>query len=119
MMQWETVIGLEVHVQLDTESTKTVGLTEAIIAERDRPRCDVFWNNEILNTLRLQKRGLLAVYRPAAAAAAGKVQRPVVLVLWIRRKAAGPFVERLLAVVAAATLLDDMALDDCHVVFLA
>jgi iron(III) transport system substrate-binding protein len=27
--------------------------------EKSRPRCDVFWNNEILHTIRLQKQGLL------------------------------------------------------------
>ena len=54
--------------KFDVESTKTVGLTEAIIAERARPRCDVFWNNEILHTLRLEKLGLLAEYTPAIAA---------------------------------------------------
>lgn len=43
----------------DVESTKTVGLTNALLAERRRPRCDLFWNNEILNTLRLAKAGLL------------------------------------------------------------
>ncbi|WP_254510501.1 extracellular solute-binding protein [Anatilimnocola floriformis] len=46
----------------DLESTKSVGLTQAIISEADRPRCDVFWNNEILNTLRLAERGLLDAY---------------------------------------------------------
>ena len=49
--------GIAVRPKFDTESTKTVGLTEAILAERNRPRCDVFWNNEILNTLRLQRQG--------------------------------------------------------------
>ena len=53
--------------KFDTEATKTVGLTEAILAERERPRCDVFWNNEILNTLRLERAGLLDVYRSPAA----------------------------------------------------
>lgn len=56
------------RAKLDTESTKTVGLTEAILAEAQRPRCDVFWNNEILNTLRLEQRGLLEEYRSPAAA---------------------------------------------------
>lgn len=46
----------------DVESTKTVGLTQKIISESARPRCDVFWNNEIINTLRLQEQGLLDVY---------------------------------------------------------
>ncbi|MEM8866586.1 MAG: hypothetical protein AAGF31_13675, partial [Planctomycetota bacterium] len=40
--------GIEVRARFDTESTKTVGLAEAIRAERDRPRCDLFWNNEAL-----------------------------------------------------------------------
>ena len=56
--------GINVRPRFDTESTKTVGLTEAIINESraGHSRCDVFWNNEILNTLRLQRRGLLDVY---------------------------------------------------------
>jgi len=54
--------GIEVLPKFDWESNKTIGLTNAIIAEQKRPRCDVFWNNEILNTLRLEKRGLLEVY---------------------------------------------------------
>jgi len=49
----------KVLAKYDVESTKTVGLVEALIAEKDRPRCDLFWNNEILNTIRLQKLGLL------------------------------------------------------------
>ncbi|MEX0613127.1 MAG: iron transporter, partial [Pirellulales bacterium] len=39
--------GIVVRPKFDTESTKTVGLAQAILAERERPRCDVFWNNEI------------------------------------------------------------------------
>jgi iron(III) transport system substrate-binding protein len=53
--------------KFDVESTKTVGLTNLIIAEADRPRCDLFWNNEILNTLRLKEKGLLAPFRPSHA----------------------------------------------------
>ncbi len=59
--------GIAVRPKFDTESTKTVGLTQAILAERQRPRCDVFWNNEILNTLRLQRQGLLRPYQSPAA----------------------------------------------------
>jgi len=51
----------EVYVigKFDVESTKTVGLVNQIMAEEKSPRCDVFWNNEILHTVRLQKLGLL------------------------------------------------------------
>lgn len=69
LRDFTTDTGIQVLAKYDDESTKTVGLTNAIIEEADRPRCDVFWNNEILNTLRLQERGLLEAYESPAAAA--------------------------------------------------
>jgi iron(III) transport system substrate-binding protein len=65
--QFEEETGITILPKFDVESNKTLGLTQAIMAEAGRPRCDVFWNNEILNTLRLEKRGLLSVYRPKSA----------------------------------------------------
>jgi iron(III) transport system substrate-binding protein len=59
--------GVEVLPKFDVESTKTVGLTNLIITESEQPRCDLFWNNEILNTLRLKEKGLLAPFHPAHA----------------------------------------------------
>ena len=61
--------GIIVRARYDTESTKTVGLAQGIMAERDRPRCDLFWNNEILNTLRLERAGLLRAYTSPVGAA--------------------------------------------------
>jgi iron(III) transport system substrate-binding protein len=59
--------GVRILPKFDVESTKTVGLTNLIIVEGGRPRCDLFWNNEILNTLRLKEKGLLAPFRPSRA----------------------------------------------------
>ena len=59
--------GITVLPKFDAESAKTVGLTADLMAEAEHPRCDVFWNNEILNTLRLEERGLLAAYASPAA----------------------------------------------------
>src|SRR5271166_5701917 len=59
--------GVRVLPKFDVESTKTVGLTNLIIAEAGQPRCDLFWNNEILNTLRLREKGLLAPFEPSRA----------------------------------------------------
>jgi iron(III) transport system substrate-binding protein len=59
--------GIDVRPKFDSESTKTVGLANEIVAEAARPQCDVFWNNEILLTLRLAQQGLLEVYRPKIA----------------------------------------------------
>ena len=60
-------VGVEVRPKFDVESTKSVGLTERIVQEAPRPRCDLFWNNEILNTLRLKRKGLLAPWSPSNA----------------------------------------------------
>ncbi len=60
--------GIRVLAKYDDESTKTVGLTNVLIQEASRPRCDLFWNNEILNTLRLEEKGLLAAYHSPSAA---------------------------------------------------
>src|SRR5262249_26881065 len=54
--------GLSVAPTFDTEADKSVSLYVEIVHEKDRPRCDVFWNNEILSTIRLQKQGLLVPY---------------------------------------------------------
>lgn len=55
--------GIAVAARYDTEATKSLGLTELLVREKDAPRCDVFWNNELLGTLDLQEKGLLAPYR--------------------------------------------------------
>jgi iron(III) transport system substrate-binding protein len=54
--------GLPVSTKYDTEADKSVSLYVALLREKDRPRCDVFWNNEILSTIRLQRAGLLEPY---------------------------------------------------------
>ncbi len=65
LKKFEQNSGIIVRCKYDTESTKTVGLTAALYEERNHPRCDVFWNNEILHTLRLQKQGILTTYCPS------------------------------------------------------
>jgi iron(III) transport system substrate-binding protein len=52
--------GTEVVRQFDVEASKTLGLVTRIEQESASPKCDVFWNNEILHTIRLQQQGLLA-----------------------------------------------------------
>lgn len=61
--------GLEVVPHFDTEANKSVGLYEELLREASQPRCDVHWNNEILATIRLQKRGVLESYCSPVAAA--------------------------------------------------
>jgi len=60
--------GLPVAPHFDTEAQKSVALYQELVQEKARPRCDVFWNNEILSTIRLQRQGLLEPYASPAGA---------------------------------------------------
>lgn len=66
---FEAETGLDVEAVYDTEAAKTTGLVTRLINEAGRPRCDVFWNNECAQTIRLKERGVLEVFVPQAAAA--------------------------------------------------
>lgn len=55
--------GVEVVAQFDVEATKSIGLANRIVSESQRPQCDVFWNNELMHTLNLEKQGLLKSIR--------------------------------------------------------
>ena len=59
--------GIRVLSKYDIESTKTIGLVNTLIAEASHPRCDVFWNNEIINTIRLKKLNALQACEPINA----------------------------------------------------
>ena len=62
----ERELGIRILAKFDQESNKTVGLVNELIQNRSRPRADLFWNNEILHTLRLQQLGLLETSRRSA-----------------------------------------------------
>lgn len=66
--RFEEQTGLPVKTRFDTEGSKTVGLVSAILEEAARPRCDVFWNNELAHTVRLAQKGLLQPYASPSAA---------------------------------------------------
>ncbi|MEZ6049085.1 MAG: ABC transporter substrate-binding protein [Planctomycetaceae bacterium] len=69
--------GIQIDMRFDTEATKSLGLVELIKQEAEHPRCDVFWNNEILGTLDLAEQGLLQAYQsPNAARIPDKFKSP-------------------------------------------
>ncbi len=59
--------GIQVTLVGDTEATKSLGLIERLLREGDQSPCDLFWNNEVLGTIRLQRKGLLAPYTGPAS----------------------------------------------------
>lgn len=66
MFEQET--GIKVKAVYDTEANKTTGLTNRIAAEAEHPVCDVFWNNEFIQTIDLEQKGMLAAYESPSAA---------------------------------------------------
>jgi iron(III) transport system substrate-binding protein len=65
LTEFEQRTGIEVVIRFDTEANKSLGLVNLLIREKEHPRCDVFWNNQIQGTLDLQEHGILLPYRGA------------------------------------------------------
>lgn len=66
--RFEKASGIRVKVVYDVEASKTTGLVNRLIAEKARPKCDVFWNSEIARTIALKQQGVLMPYRSPSAA---------------------------------------------------
>jgi iron(III) transport system substrate-binding protein len=67
LREYEKRTGVRVNPVYDTEETKSTGLANRLIAEKERPQADVFWSNEPVRTLILKSRGVLAPYRSPSA----------------------------------------------------
>lgn len=68
LQAFEQQTGIAVKAVYDTEETKTTGLANRLLAEKNRPQADVFWSNEPVRTIVLKRRGVLAPYRSPQAA---------------------------------------------------
>ena len=64
LQRFEQETGVRVRAVYDSEVVKTVGLINRLIAEKNHPRCDLFWNNEAFRTHQLAARGVLAADEP-------------------------------------------------------
>jgi len=63
LREYERRSGVKVNAVYDTEETKSTGLANRLLAEKNRPQADVFWSNEPVRTIVLKSRGILASYR--------------------------------------------------------
>jgi iron(III) transport system substrate-binding protein len=54
--------GIKVLAVYDSEATKTAGLTNRLIAEKDHPQADVIWNSETARTIVLKHKDILTKY---------------------------------------------------------
>lgn len=67
---FEKETGLDVLLVGDTEATKTTGLVQRLLNEKDSPRADVWWSSEPFGTIRLARAGALEPYTGRATESA-------------------------------------------------
>jgi iron(III) transport system substrate-binding protein len=68
LKQFEADTGIVVKPVYDVEASKTTGLVNRLIAEKDRPQADAWWSGEFAQTIDLGDKGILAPYQSPAAA---------------------------------------------------
>ncbi len=64
---FEQETGINVRAVYDTEETKSTGVLNRLLAEKENPQADVFWSGDPVRTLVLKKEKLLATINPENA----------------------------------------------------
>lgn len=65
--RFEKETGITVRLVPDTEETKSTGLLNRLLAEKERPQADVFWSGDPLRAAILKARGVSMPYRSPQA----------------------------------------------------
>ena len=63
LKDFEKESGIKVRAVYDTEETKSTGVLNRIIAEKDNPQCDLFWSGDPVRTVVLKNKGILTSYK--------------------------------------------------------
>ena len=64
---FEEKTGIKVLPAYDSEASKTTGMVNKLIEEKENPVADVFWNGEFAQTILLKEKGILASYKSKKA----------------------------------------------------
>jgi iron(III) transport system substrate-binding protein len=67
LKEFEKQTGIKVLPVYDVEAAKTTGLINRLIAEKERPKADVFWSNEYAQMIVLKNNGVLTPYNSPSA----------------------------------------------------
>ncbi len=73
LKEFEKETGIVVKAVYDTEETKSTGVLNRIIAEKDNPQCDIFWSGDPVRSAVLSKKGITAAYESPVAADINKI----------------------------------------------
>ncbi|MCE7056231.1 extracellular solute-binding protein [Algoriphagus sp. AGSA1] len=63
LKDFEKETGIKVKAVYDTEETKSTGVMNRLIAEKDNPQCDVFWSGDPVRNSVLQSRDITEPYQ--------------------------------------------------------
>ncbi len=67
LKKFERETGIKVKTVFDTEETKSTGVLNRLIAEKDNPQCDLFWSGDPVRAIVLKNKGITFPYRAPAA----------------------------------------------------
>ncbi len=67
LKEFERETGIKVLAIYDTEETKSTGVVNRIIAEKNNPQCDVFWSGDPIRTVILKQKNITTPYRSKVA----------------------------------------------------
>jgi iron(III) transport system substrate-binding protein len=67
LQDFEKETGIKVRAIFDTEETKSTGILNRLLAEKDNPQADVFWSGDPVRTIVLKDEGILANVNPENA----------------------------------------------------
>lgn len=67
LKEFEQSTGIKVKAVFDTEETKSTGVLNRLIAEKNNPQADVFWSGDPVRTIVLQNKGITAAYHSPVA----------------------------------------------------
>lgn len=67
LKEFEAETGIIVKAVYDTEETKSTGVLNRLIAEKENPQCDLFWSGDPVRTIVLKNKGITLPYQSAVA----------------------------------------------------
>ncbi len=67
LKDFENETNITVKVVYDTEETKSTGVLNRLIAEKDNAQCDVFWSGDPIRTIVLKNKGIILPYKSDVA----------------------------------------------------
>ncbi len=67
LKDFEKETGIIVKSVFDTEETKSTGVLNRLIAEKDNPQCDLFWSGDPVRTIVLKNKGITEAYQSETA----------------------------------------------------